>query len=1726
MKSITVRLFHGVILMFAAAHLMNYASLCLAQSVDEYRGEDAEGRAVIDQRRSVAGARPTRVLSITPSAAIPDGLNLVSVEAGSFPFITVNLRAYSGGSPLVNLPESAFAAYEDGVRQVKYFSVTPPQQGGGVRATDVVFLLDDSGSMSAETQAVRNNVTNFAKSLKDAGVDVQLGLVRFGQDASGGSPQIYNNGQLTSDPEVLKGWLAGFRASGGTEPSVQAVIDAANKFTLRGVAQHHFLVVTDEDSDGGDLATAIRLCQANNIVVHCAIDKNASGNTNQVFVDQNTSMRGKTGGLLFNVTDPFDQLLAQIKSVVSDTYIVKYEAENTVADGKERVGKIIVNSTSFSDDVEYRYTPGSAPRIELTQETQYKISRGVNANSAVDLSFNVTDLIAPDVQKVTLFVRSSGSTSAFTAISAKGTGSGLWTATVPAQTVGNSGFQFYVTATDGDKTTSLPSESPSDNPYVVGTLNTAGFIHYPPSLVRPFADTTIDLLVLLWGPDVQSVLLQYRSPGGTWKTPLCTSKQVSVPVAFYKAVFEVIVSGNDIGQNGIEYYFEIRTTNQTLALGTRDNPFRISPTSNWALLEELKLTREAFADHMQFMARRTADAMGSLAWTKQKHPEDRAWDVVFWTSFVIDVGTVLWDPAKAAKYNKLPPTNVLNKMSQLVNRGNMSGARALVSTAKARSFKLIMKSIGKGSHFLEVYAIDPETLQVMRESFGEMLGEAYGNPDDKNNPGILFETEEKAQGWFYDKIMNNLSVPDADGQVYADGIQGVIDRFETACLAVENDIGAQTSVPQGIAEVVAFLAYQRGAVKAARDSFMLGFHYDSQDSIPLRPMIELGATTSATHALETVLGALEGNKWTGRASQLVTIGLFGAKVVGLFCSGGVAGVIQAAFLFGGLANSAVGTVNSLAELSNELKLGESIRETKDAFIGELSNLTIMSGDTFVTGLNAILSQPDLAPLAKDIKVDIGEVKTSSELQCPNPITTASVCPWLHRTSVTVKNQGTQAVPVHALLQIMSVQSSTLFGSPVYGAPSDAYGESVLLQPSGQSGSEKTFQIEHVSSPLDLGKTEVLGLIFTGIVPHVPKQNGSAVTSGAFDQIVKEMTTEVDLTVGNPVVLSKGQTFRTIYTPTQGTADLLMRFPGSNFDLHVYDAQGKHTGYNYASGAIENLIPGVSVTGASGTVRCVRLTGAAGKSFRIEVYAREADQPESISLTAREYAIESLPGLVSCDPVRVDWDSDFDGTIQDSGATHFDAKLSPKEVGGQKGVSVSVEVGDLKDPNSGATIPADRLGVELASTTLSAGQEASGKLSLLVEPNVGSGYYIGEIRLKGSDQQFPVGVTLRWSPLQLTLDTIGDGQVLPPGGYYKRGATVNIKAVPSAGWRFISWQGDVTDADPNLHVIMDSDKRLTAKFERVQYKLTVTGGSGSGQYDWGTDVPIQATAPSGYRFDKWAGNVADSNSSSTTVKITSDTAVTASFVKQYTLTVVDGTGSGPYDPGKVVTVQATVPASSRFDKWTGPVSDPAKPSTTVTVTGDTTVAAHFVRQHTVTVIGGTGSGTYDEGTEIEIRATVPDGARFSKWVGSAVDPSGRPVDLTIPSMRLSVKADISLTAALVGQVTLVVSIIGPGGVQQTPPGRSVFDANETVSLNAVPIESCDKFVGWQGSVTSTVAQISVTMDTNKEITAVFSDGKLGPGTCCGPGACEVMLVGVGFLLLTRAERRLRGGRCRK
>ena len=181
-----------------------------------------------------------------------------------------------------------------------------------------------------------------------------------------------------------------------------------------------------------------------------------------------------------------------------------------------------------------------------------------------------------------------------------------------------------------------------------------------------------------------------------------------------------------------------------------------------------------------------------------------------------------------------------------------------------------------------------------------------------------------------------------------------------------------------------------------------------------------------------------------------------------------------------------------------------------------------------------------------------------------------------------------------------------------------------------------------------------------------------------------------------------------------------------------------------------------------------------------------------------------------------------------------------------------------------------------------------------------------------------------------------------------------------------------------------------------------------------DVVFPVAVPLGHFVTATATQPAVLNGQ--TYNSTSEFSQCTPVVELFTLTVVNGTGSGQYEEGAVVNLSASDPPAGRiFDQWTGDtahVADVNSPNTTVTMSAtDVTVTAIYkdepVEQFTLTVNSGTGSGRYGEGTVVDISANAPAvGKVFNQWTGDTAhvtSVSCSNTTVTMPSANVTVTA---------------------------------------------------------------------------------------------------------------------------
>ncbi len=213
-------------------------------------------------------------------------------------------------------------------------------------------------------------------------------------------------------------------------------------------------------------------------------------------------------------------------------------------------------------------------------------------------------------------------------------------------------------------------------------------------------------------------------------------------------------------------------------------------------------------------------------------------------------------------------------------------------------------------------------------------------------------------------------------------------------------------------------------------------------------------------------------------------------------------------------------------------------------------------------------------------------------------------------------------------------------------------------------------------------------------------------------------------------------------------------------------------------------------------------------------------------------------------------------------------------------------------------------------------------------------------------------------------------------------------------------------------------------------LTVIGGTGGGNHLKGTTNAVAATVPANHTFIEWQVDPASATNDwglgENFSAVSAETTVVMPFIDVtltavlepilYPLTVVNGTGSGSYTNGQIVSIAAN-PTNTllfEFDGWTGNtyvLADPDSANTTVTMPGSpiTVTATYHDKRYALTVNDASGGGNYTNGATVTIgTSTTPPTAahEFDHWTGdtaTVADVNSAPTTFIMGAANMTLTA---------------------------------------------------------------------------------------------------------------------------
>ena len=392
----------------------------------------------------------------------------------------------------------------------------------------------------------------------------------------------------------------------------------------------------------------------------------------------------------------------------------------------------------------------------------------------------------------------------------------------------------------------------------------------------------------------------------------------------------------------------------------------------------------------------------------------------------------------------------------------------------------------------------------------------------------------------------------------------------------------------------------------------------------------------------------------------------------------------------------------------------------------------------------------------------------------------------------------------------------------------------------------------------------------------------------------------------------------------------------------------------------------------------------------------------------------------------------------------------------------------------------------------------------------------------------------------------------------RNSSVTVNAVAAQGYEFLGWKKsspyvqDFVATTASYTFDINEELYLYAVFQEAAnvptYTVTVTYGSGGGDYTEGANVTITANPPeNGKQFKEWTG------ADSLTFTSGSKTTATATFTMPAEAVTVTATYEDiPQQPTEISTINITgipTPTAGASPDVTGIATDTAGITlgtiqwqygngnvmnanngdtfaagttymlyvgytvdsgyqktqqvalTTPNFTPDNngvevnrtwigikyTIPAPQPTTYTVAVTNGSGSGDYTEGANVTITANAaPQGKVFDKWeVTGATVANVNSATTSFTMPANAVTATATYKDAPQQPTTYTVTVSANNVAYGTVTGGNTYNENASVTVTATPNNGY-QFVKWTegGQDVSTNASYTFTANANRALVAVF------------------------------------------
>nr|DAG93080.1 MAG TPA: Internalin B, cell invasion, GW domains.65A [Herelleviridae sp.] len=391
-----------------------------------------------------------------------------------------------------------------------------------------------------------------------------------------------------------------------------------------------------------------------------------------------------------------------------------------------------------------------------------------------------------------------------------------------------------------------------------------------------------------------------------------------------------------------------------------------------------------------------------------------------------------------------------------------------------------------------------------------------------------------------------------------------------------------------------------------------------------------------------------------------------------------------------------------------------------------------------------------------------------------------------------------------------------------------------------------------------------------------------------------------------------------------------------------------------------------------------------------------------------------------------------------------------------------------------------------SETVNHGSNAAGSTATVATGYNFDGWYNGSTRVstalkygptsvvknmtlvaKGTIKTFAVTGTSQYRNTDSTGDwsTGTSGGSVSGSGTYDYGSKVTLTASAATGYTFMGWfnTSGISVGTSTTYTINSVTAAVTvyARFQKNWYTVTYTRGTGVNSLSKtservaynGTVTSETAVASTGYNSPTWTkssgtGLLSVSAGKATLSAIQSNcTLVASATINKYTISYTKNANiasisktSETVNYGGTATCTATLPENTAqytysFGGW---YEGSTRVGTALALSvANITAARTFeargvatVNKYTLTVVNGSGSGTYNYGTKVTITASTIEGKTFSKWSDG----------VTTASREVTVTANATYTAEYTTNTYTVTYVKGTGIAK-------ISKTSETVSWGA-------------------------------------------------------------------------------